>query len=130
MATPRLKQGYLKIGPQKVKGKEDKASTIAGAFQYGTKLSNLPKQDLIVTGCVAVERRGWRLGKGGGYGDREITRLIQEFGKIPVLTTVHKLQIVNKVPYGDLDTKVDYIVTPRKVIKCKKYKNNLRNSTS
>ena len=38
MATPRLKEGYLKIDPNNVKGKEETASTIAGAFKYGKKL--------------------------------------------------------------------------------------------
>lgn len=38
MATPRLKEGYLKIDPKEVKGKKEIASTIAGAFKYGEKL--------------------------------------------------------------------------------------------
>lgn len=118
MATPRLKKGYLKITPEKVKNKEKKASTIAGAFKYGEKLKELLKPDLIITGCVAVDKEGWRLGKGGGYGDREIKTFLEKFGKIPIITTVHELQIVEKVPHNELDTKVDYIVTPNKIIKC------------
>ena len=118
MATPRLKEGYLKIDPKNVKGIGEKASTIAGAFKCGEKIKDLPKPDLIITGCVAVDENGWRLGKGGGYGDKEITRLTKEFGKIPVITTVHDLQIIDKVPHGDFDTKVDYIITPNKIIKC------------
>ena len=119
MATPRLKEGYLKIDPINVKGNEAYASTIKGAFKYGKKLKRLPKPDLIITGCVAVNKKGWRLGKGGGYGDKEIKTFQEKFGKIPVITTVHDLQIVNDIPYGDFDTKVDYIVTPNKIIKCK-----------
>jgi len=117
MATPRLKKGYLKIDPEKVKGKEKEVSTIAGAFKYGKKLERLIRPDLIITGCVAVDKSGWRLGKGGGYGDKEITRLTKEFGKIPVITTIHNLQIVDKVPHQEFDTKVDYIITPNKIIK-------------
>jgi len=117
MATPRLKKGYLKIDPREVKGKEKEASTIAGAFKYGKPIKDLPKPDLIVTGCVAVDKEGWRLGKGGGYGDREIKTFLEKFGKIPVITTVHDLQIVEKVPHNEKDTKLDYIVTPNKIIK-------------
>jgi 5-formyltetrahydrofolate cyclo-ligase len=117
MATPRLKQGYLKIDPKDVKGKEGKASTIAGAFKYGKKLEKLPKPDLIITGCVAVDKEGRRLGKGGGYGDREIKTFLKKFGKIPVITTVHDLQIVDKVPHNKFDTKVDYVFTPNEIIK-------------
>jgi 5-formyltetrahydrofolate cyclo-ligase len=120
MATPRLKKGYLKIDPREVKGKEKEASTIRGAFKYGKSIKDLPKPDLIITGCVAVDKEGWRLGKGGGYGDKEIKTFLEKFGKIPVITTVHELQIIEKVPHDDLDTKVDYIVTPNQIIKCQK----------
>ncbi|MCS7106099.1 MAG: 5-formyltetrahydrofolate cyclo-ligase, partial [Candidatus Aenigmarchaeota archaeon] len=77
MATPRLKHGYLIIEPKKVKGKEEFASRIKGAFKYGEKIEKIPRPDLIVTGCVAVDRNGNRLGKGGGYGDREINFFIE-----------------------------------------------------
>ncbi|MDI6806945.1 MAG: 5-formyltetrahydrofolate cyclo-ligase [Candidatus Aenigmarchaeota archaeon] len=118
MASPGLKHGYLKVDPQKVKGREDFASTIAGAFKFGDKLKELPKPDLIVTGCVAVEKNSfYRVGKGGGYGDREITGIGQKFGKIPVITTVHDVQVVDKVPIEAHDTKVDIIVTPTKIIR-------------
>ena len=124
MATPRLKEGYLKIDPKDVKGIEEKASTIAGAFKYGKKLRELSRPDLIITGCVAVDKEGWRLGKGGGYGDKEIKTFLGKFGKIPVLTTVHDLQIVEKVPHQEFDTKVDYIITPNKIIECENKSSN------
>lgn len=119
VATPKLKKGYLKIDPKNVKNKQKQASTIAGAFKFGVPIEDLPKPDLIVTGCVAVDKLGWRLGKGGGYGDKEITTLTKKFGKITVITTIHDLQLATKVPHQKLDTKVDYIVTPNKIIKCK-----------
>ena len=112
-----MKKGYLKIDPKDVKGKEKEASTIKGAFKYGKSIKDLPKPDLIVTDCVAVDKEGWRLGKGKGYGDREIKTFLGKFGKIPVITTIHELQIVEKVPHDKNDTKVDYIITPQKIIK-------------
>jgi 5-formyltetrahydrofolate cyclo-ligase len=115
MASPKLKQGYLEI--KDAKGKEEFASSIRGAFKYGKKLIELPKPDLIVTGCVAVDKKGWRLGKGGGYGDKEINELTKKFGKIPIVTTVHPLQIIKKVPYDKQDTRVDYIITPTQIIR-------------
>jgi 5-formyltetrahydrofolate cyclo-ligase len=125
MASPRLKHGFLFIDPQKVKGKEEVASTIKGAFRYGKSAEgNMPRPDLIITGCVAVDPLGWRLGKGGGYGDIEIKRIKDQFGamnytvhsgEIPVLTTIHPLQMVETVPHLDHDTKVDIIVSPEKI---------------
>lgn len=119
MASPRLKAGYLRIKPNMVKGKERWAATIKGAFKFGEKISAeaMPKPDLIITGCVAVDRKGWRLGKGGGYGDREIRMFQQRFAKIPVATTVHELQIVSSVPHGEGDTRVDAIATPERVVR-------------
>jgi len=119
MATPKLKKGYLKIDPKKVKGKEKLASTIKGAFKFGTFLKDLIKPDLILTGCVAVDKKGWRLGKGGGYGDREINTFFRKFGKILVVTTVHDLQFLSQVPHQEKDTKVDIILTPTKIIRIK-----------
>ena len=132
MASPRLKHGFLQIDPQKVKGKEEVASTIKGAFRYGKGVEDpdgegiekMKRPDLIITGCVAVDPFGWRLGKGGGYGEIEIKRIKDQFGamnhmvhsaEIPVLTTIHSFQMVEFVPHINHDTKVDIIVTPEKI---------------
>lgn len=115
MASPRLREGYLLIDPAEVKGKEDLASSIKGAFGYGKKLKEFIKPDLIITGCVAVDKNFYRLGKGGGYGDKEINTIQKLFGKIPVVTTVHDIQLVDEVPVEEGDTKVDIIVTPTQV---------------
>jgi 5-formyltetrahydrofolate cyclo-ligase len=122
MATPKLKAGYLLIDPAKIQGRERAASTIKGAFKFGQKLSKLPKTDLVITGSVAVDMHGNRIGKGGGYGDKEIARLKKEGSiteKTPIVTTVHDLQIVAKVPHERHDQQVSWIVTPTKVIRCR-----------
>ena len=74
MATPRIKQGFLLLNPQKISEKYyNKASTIRGAYRYGINLSpwDLPLLDLKVTGSVAVTKQGIRLGKGEGYSKRK-----------------------------------------------------------
>lgn len=63
-----------------------------------------------------MDKKGNRLGKGYGYGDREIKFFLEKFGKIPVLTTVHDVQVVDSVPVEKEDAKVDIIVTPSKII--------------
>jgi 5-formyltetrahydrofolate cyclo-ligase len=117
MASPKLKMGYLMIFPNKVRGREAYASTIKGAFKFGVQVKNFPKPDLIITGCVAVDRYGNRLGKGGGYGDAEILMIRERFGEVPVATTVHPVQIVKHVPVKPKDQKVTIIVTPEKVLR-------------
>ena len=119
MASPRLKRGFLVIKPEKVSGKEAYASTIKGAFRYAEQTQNFPKPDLVVTGSVAVDIHGNRLGKGGGYGDRELEIIRGRFGKVPVVTTVHDMQVVDSVPSEPHDQKVDIIVTPTRTIRVK-----------
>lgn len=117
MASPRLRQGYWKIKPEKVKGKEKHASTIRGAARLSEKITDLPRPDLIITGCVAVDKNGNRLGKGGGYGDKEIEEIREKFGQIPVVTTIHDAQLVEMVPHEEQDQKVEIIVTPTQVVR-------------
>lgn len=116
MASPRLKKGFILIDPAKVEGKERFASTIKGAFRFGTEVRDFPKPDLVVEGSVAVDRYGHRLGKGHGYSDVEIQMLREKFGVIPVVTTVHDVQVVEDVPCEEKDEKVSIIVTPTGII--------------
>ncbi len=117
LATPRLKRGFLVITPETTAGKEQFASTIKGAFRYGKETANFPRPDLIVTGCVAVDRDGNRLGKGRGYGDREVAMITEKFGKVSVATTIHDVQLVECAPSTRLDQKVDVIATPTRIIR-------------
>lgn len=120
-ASPRLAHGFILIDPSKVKGKEGFASTIRGIFKHGrgVEASGLPKPDIAVTGCVAVDEQGHRLGKGGGFGDRELRLLRSRFGTVPVVTTVHNVQVVKSVPYGPHDESVSIIVTPTRIVRVK-----------
>ena len=119
MASPKLKHGYVVVHPKDVKDMENFASTIRGAFKYGriVKAQEIPKPDLIVEGSVAVDVSGYRLGKGHGYGDAEIKILKNIFGFIPVVTTVHDMQVVEAVPIEEKDEKISIIVTPTRVIR-------------
>jgi len=118
IASPGLKRGYIIVDPKDVKGLENFASTIRGAFKYGrvVNASEIPKPDLIVEGSVAVDLHGHRLGKGLGYGDVEISILKKMFGKIPIITTVHDMQVVENVPFEEKDEKVSIIVTSTRII--------------
>lgn len=119
MASPGLRQGCIIVNPKNFKSSEGFASTIKGAFKYGkiASIEEIPKPDLIVEGSVAVDIKGHRLGKGYGFGDREIGLIKRIFGEIPVLTTVHDMQVVDAVPIEERDEKVSIIVTPTKVIR-------------
>jgi 5-formyltetrahydrofolate cyclo-ligase len=120
MASPKLKDGFLLIDPFSIKGNEGTASTIKGAFKFGKKIHEFPVVDLVIEGSVAVDKSGNRLGKGGGYGDREISELISEKAikpSTPVVTTIHEIQIIGEIPTEEHDQKINMIVTPERIIR-------------
>ncbi len=116
VALPHI-TGFLEI-----KGKElkDKAITIPNFRRYGQP----PKTEIeiFLQGSVAVDRKGYRLGKGKGYGDKEY-QILKEMGLVRkrpvVITVVHDCQVFED--FSDLvephDIKVDYILTPTQTIK-------------
>lgn len=119
MATPRLREGFITLDPAEIKNSKEAAS-IRGAFKHGkrAKLDGL-KVDLIIEGSVAVDRRGGRTGKGGGFGDLELAILKEAHAATdatPIVTTVHPIQIVEDVPMTEHDAPIDFIVTPDLVI--------------
>lgn len=127
MVTPKIQHGYLKIKPDQFQGEKKhehirEASTKEGAFKYGDKMDQLPQVDMVIEGSVAVDLEGGRLGKGGGYGDREIEYLKLTGSikiDIPIVSTVHSLQIVESVPTKEHDQKINMIVTPDKILRIK-----------
>jgi 5-formyltetrahydrofolate cyclo-ligase len=100
------------------------AASIEGASRHGvpTRLEDMLPIDLIVSGTVAVNARGVRIGKGGGYADLELA-LLGELGLVAedtlLVTSVHDLQILDQeLPETAHDFRVDRIVTPTRVIEC------------
>ena len=130
MAVPRLRSAdpFLALDPTQIDaGALWTASSIKGADAMGipTSLDDMPRIDLIVTGCVGVTRQGARLGKGGGYSDLEYA-LLREHGKVdadtPVATTVHASQVLraHAIPMRPHDVSLDFVVTPERTIRCKR----------
>ena len=125
MATPRIREGFIVLDPSKIPSfLYEKAATIRGAFQLGRKigldeLRELGGIDLIVTGSVAVDQQGHRIGKGEGYAELEYA-ILRELGLVsddtPIATTVHDIQIVEQIPREPYDLVVDYIATPTRTI--------------
>ncbi len=114
MASPKLRKGFIMLDPTEIKDVKT-AVSIRGAFEHGRKVSIRGiKVDMVIEGSVAVDRKGGRMGKGGGFGDLEFA-IMQRLGSItnttPIVTTVHPLQIVDTVPMSKHDAPVDFILT-------------------
>lgn len=126
MAVPRLSDPdpFFLLDPEELDEPPRTASSIKGASRNARQVAveDLEPVDLVVAGCVAVDRSGARLGKGGGFSDLEYAVAL-EAGLIesdtPVVTTVHPLQVLDegRIPTSHHDVFLDWIVTPQEVIR-------------
>ena len=117
VATPRLSKGFVAV-----EGPKDPAyaSTIKGFMELGRPVRPGDYEiDVFVAGSVAVDLEGYRLGKGTGYSDIEF-KLWSSAGSITDetlrVTTVHDLQVVERVPRDSWDVPVDLILTPTRSV--------------
>jgi 5-formyltetrahydrofolate cyclo-ligase len=60
-----------------------RTATIKGALRHGEVIDvdQVPKLDLILCGSVAVNLKGARIGKGGGFSDLEYALLATRVGR-------------------------------------------------
>jgi 5-formyltetrahydrofolate cyclo-ligase len=125
MAVPRLSAAkcFLHLDPARLRGRLAAAATIGGAAKLGEPVGPeaLGHIDLIVAGSVAVDQRGARLGKGGGYSDLEFALAVAHGAvdeRTLVVTTVHDAQVVRgRIPMTSHDVPVDIVATPTRLIR-------------
>jgi 5-formyltetrahydrofolate cyclo-ligase len=128
MAVPRLRdrRPFILLDPARLDVPLRRAASIRGAAGTGrpVRVADVRPVDLVVCGSVAVDRRGARVGKGGGYSDLELGLLIEAGVIRPetiIVTTVHPLQMLDdRLPETAHDFRVDRIVTPDGVIRCRR----------
>jgi 5-formyltetrahydrofolate cyclo-ligase len=65
--------------------------------------------ELIVAPALAVDRRGMRLGRGGGSYDRALARVP---AGVPVVALLHDGELVDRVPEAAHDQRVTGAITP------------------
>jgi 5-formyltetrahydrofolate cyclo-ligase len=120
MAVPRLRslECFIELDPACLGKRAVQAASIRGGERLGrpVAIDALPPIDLIVCGAVAVNARGARVGKGGGFSDLEYALLV-EAGRVglrtPIVTTVHPVQILPQaIEMRPHDIPVDVVVTP------------------
>lgn len=123
MAVPRLSEEecFLELDPERIDDIE-RATTISGSSELGVQvgLDEMEPIDLIVSGSVAVNERGARVGKGEGYSDLEFA-ILRGFDLVDdettTATTVHELQVVDEeIPTAAHDVPMDWLFTPERRI--------------
>ena len=75
---------------------------------------------MVVEGSVGVDRSGNRIGKGKGYGDREIEDLFKKNlinEDTPLVTTIHPFQLIDHIPMEGHDRRLNMIVSTDEIIR-------------
>lgn len=72
--------------------------------------------DVLVVPLLAYDRHGYRLGYGGGFYDRTLAKLRARKTIIAIGLGFHE-QEVAEVPHADYDERVDWILTPERLIR-------------
>ncbi|SEA37961.1 5-formyltetrahydrofolate cyclo-ligase [Haloplanus vescus] len=122
VAVPRLRdeQCFRRIDP----GVDDvdAATTVSGIDEYGVPVGpeEMAPIDLIVSGSVAVDEDGARVGKGEGYSDLEFA-VLRGFDLVgdetTTATTVHEKQVVETPDSAAHDVPMDLVVTPSRTVR-------------
>ena len=73
------------------------------------------KIDLVLVPGIAFDRKGYRVGYGGGYYDRFLCKINENAITIAL---AFSMQLIDYVPKGYYDLPVDYILTEKELIKC------------
>ena len=69
--------------------------------------------DLTIAPGLAFDRRGGRMGYGGGYYDRFLAN-----ANTTAAALAYTCQVIERVPTGAHDAPVNYIITPAGIIAC------------
>lgn len=89
-------------------------SAMGIAEPKGAAVDLLPVRAMLIP-ALAVTLRGDRLGKGGGYYDRVLAAI----GDAPaVAAIVGDADVIDSIPTEKHDQRVDFIITPTRVIDC------------
>lgn len=70
--------------------------------------------DLVLVPGLIFAKDGYRIGYGGGYYDRFLSKLNKD---VPKLAIGFDMQLTDKVPTDEYDIPVDYILTEKQFIK-------------
>lgn len=90
----------------------------ADAFGVMAPAGDAPEgaPELILVPLLAFDRRGFRLGQGGGHYDRILARLRPN--GVTAVGLAYAAQEIEVVPIGALDQRLDWVVTEREAIRC------------
>ena len=101
---PRMNGQTLECCPYK---KNDRLKTVKfNIKEPETECIECPNLDLVIVPALAVDKKGNRLGYGGGFYDRFLSKINSK-----TLVSLPKELVFDNVPSEKFDIKIDYIIT-------------------
>ena len=73
--------------------------------------------DVLLVPMLAFDRKGYRMGYGGGFYDRTLAKL-RAIKKVTAIGIAYAGQEINLVPHDDHDQPLDWIMTEQETFKC------------
>ena len=73
--------------------------------------------DVLLVPLLAFDRKGFRLGYGGGFYDRTLEKL-RALKKVTAIGIAYAGQEVDTVPHDEFDQRLDWIMTEKETFKC------------
>jgi 5-formyltetrahydrofolate cyclo-ligase len=112
VVLPRVVEGELEAVVY-APGDPVAAASFGAMEPAGRDVVPAEEVDVVIVPGVAFDRRGGRVGYGGGFYDR----LLSKAPSVPAVAVAFAVQLVDEVPQGGSDSRVDGIVTEDEVIR-------------
>ena len=92
---------------------------VPGVWDIPIPLDTAPEvlPDVLLVPMLAFDRRGYRLGYGGGFYDRTLEKL-RMVKKVVAIGVAYHAQMVDEVPIGIHDAPLDYVMTEQDCFAC------------
>jgi 5-formyltetrahydrofolate cyclo-ligase len=114
VVLPRIESGDV-VAALYAPGDPVRETSFGAMEPAGAEVAEAGEIDVVIAPGVAFDRRGGRVGYGGGFYDRFLAELRPG---VPVIAIAFGIQVVDEVPEGGMDRRVDAIVTEDEVIRC------------
>jgi 5-formyltetrahydrofolate cyclo-ligase len=87
-------------------------------IQIPAESAAIVEPDVLLVPMLAFDRKGYRLGYGGGFYDRTLAKL-RTLKPVVAIGVAYHAQAVDDVPHDSHDQPLDFIMTERETFKCR-----------